>query len=80
MVLVVKGCRCEMAYYSHLVDCSCVYGDFLKNLKPQKPWKNLKLKGKFLLHIAMLIRGKCLYLNIILMTLFVTGALFLLVV
>ena len=69
-----------MANYSHLVDSSCVYEDFLKKLKPQKPWKNLQLKGKFLLRIAMLIRGKCLYLNIILMTLFVTDALYLLVV
>ena len=55
-----------MAYYSHLVDCSCVYRDFFKNLKPRKPWKNLKLILNSL--------------NIILMTLFVTGALFVLVV
>ena len=55
-----------MAYYSQLVDCSCVYGDFKKNLKPRKPWKNLKLILNSL--------------NIILMTLFVTGALSLLVV
>ena len=68
-----------MAYYSHVVDCSCVYEEF-KKFETQKHWKNLKLRGKFLLQIAMLIRGKRLYLNIILMTLFVTDALFLLVV
>ena len=39
---------------------------FKKNLKPRKPWKNLKLILNSL--------------NIILMTLFVTGALFVLVV
>ena len=57
-----------------------VFMKSLKKFETTEAVKNLKLKGKFLLQIAMLIRGKCLYLNIILMTLFVTDALFLLVV